>query len=410
MSRRKNYLIACLAFVLIVGIAVVIFILIHREREAESGIQYKNLTNMETDTEDTQSYWSTNGHNFAKGEGGYYFTNQTANSLMFFDADTKEIIPVCAKPECSHNDSSCNAYLGSGEHLIGSVYYYRGCVYLFKTVNGNAALEQIQADGSSRKVIAEVLPNDGTGSVYVAFHDGFAYVYDHAGHLHSDTEYTEKIIEVSIENGSTRTVYEKTGVNLAIDNAKDFGGKLFFVIEQGVKNEDTGITVLKGQGLFAYDYATGNVSCISTDDIYDYYVNTDSNILYYYVNGEGLYHADMNTMESSLLYTAMAEMDMCQISYDGNYLYLNNLRWSLYKNTSWKNVECIVMDTNGKVVNEIPCSNFLHIYYGDSNYMFALKPGEGAMNGLVYIDKKEITTVKEWTRLSETEIEIYNGH
>ena len=41
------------------------------------------------------------------------------------------------------------------------------------------------------------------------------------------------------------------------------------------------------------------------------------------------------------------------------------------------------------------------MFFGDDRYMFAEKPGEGSENGLLFIDKKDITTVKEWTRLME---------
>lgn len=406
MAKKRKYLLAAVAAILLLGISVAVFIRLHNTAEETQKMDYTHLTDMQADTDDSQSYWSTNGHNFAKAEGGYYFLNETANSLMFFDSETKEYIPVCAKPECEHNNSSCDAYLASGSHLIGSVYYYKGYIYLFKLVNGKAALEQITSDGSSRRVIAEVIPNNGTSSLYMAFHAGYAYIYDHSGHLHLDEEYTESIIEVCLETGELKNVYEITGVNMAIDNAKSFGDKLFFVVEQSCKNEETGITALKGQGLFAYDYNTHEVYCINKSDIYDYFMDIENNALYYYINGEGLYKADIDTMDSRLIYAATDQMDMCQVSYDGKYLYLNNLRWCGYKNVSRKYGSCIVLDTNGEIVNEIPCSGFLHIYYGDSEYMFALRPGEGAMNGLVYIEKSSIETIKDWTRISETEIEI----
>lgn len=408
MSKKAKCLLAA-AIIFAAGAVVVMFVLSHNTGEMKKDTDYTYLTNMQADSDDSQSYWATNGHNFAKAEGGYYFLNELGNSLMFFDADTKEIIPVCGKPECQHNDKDCNAYLGRGSHLLGSIYYYQGYIYLFKLSNGNAAVEQIEPDGSSRRVIAEVMPNDGTTSLYMAFHNGCAYVYDHTAHIHSDEEHTECIKEVSLETGEVHNIYEITGINMAIDNAKSFGGKLFFVVEQGCKNEDTGIIALKGQGLFAYDYDTKQVYCINESDIYDYYMDIENNNLYYYINGEGLYKADINTMESSLIYQASKEMDMCQISYDGKYVYLNNMRWSTYKNTPRKNAKCIVINPNGEIVNEIPCSGFLHIYYGDSEYMFALKPGEGAMNGLVYIDKSNIETIKEWTQISKSEIEIYSG-
>ena len=63
---------------------------------------------------------------------------------MYFDASTKDVIPVCAKPDCKHDDYDCNSYLGKGEYLLFSVYYYNGYVYVLKNNMGNAQLVQIK--------------------------------------------------------------------------------------------------------------------------------------------------------------------------------------------------------------------------------------------------------------------------
>ena len=52
---------------------------------------------------DSQSYWGTVAHNFAKGEGGYYYMDNGDSYLMFFDEETQESYPLCALPNCQHN-------------------------------------------------------------------------------------------------------------------------------------------------------------------------------------------------------------------------------------------------------------------------------------------------------------------
>ena len=62
---------------------------------------------------DSQSYWGTVAHNFVKGEGGYYYMDNGDSYLMFFDEETQESYPLCALPNCQHNTTDCNAYVGT---------------------------------------------------------------------------------------------------------------------------------------------------------------------------------------------------------------------------------------------------------------------------------------------------------
>lgn len=400
----KKKIFAISGIILIIIVAVFIFI---RRNQVEDTLptMYADVSGLEDSTEDAQNYWSTRGHNFTKGENGYYFLNEMSDSLLFFDAQTKTYYPVCAKPDCLHNDTGCNAYLGRGQYLLGSVYYYRGNIYLFKIQNGNAALTQISADGSSRKILCEVMPTDGASSLYMVFHDDMVYVYDCWGGKASGVERTESIYQVSLKEGSIHTVYEYTGVNAAIDNARSFGNKLFFMVNEGVKNETTQVTEVTCRGLYAYDYATGETALVSDGNIYDYTINITTQELYYYITGMGLYREKIGEQNRELLYRAEQDTGTCRLSYDGKYLYMDNRDWAWDSNTS-ESIKCMVLQTDGTMVNTIPCPGYLLISYGDDKFMFAQRPGEGAMNGLVYIDKSEIESVKEWTRLSQTNIGI----
>ncbi len=391
----------------IVVVVLAVFLFIRKNKVSDTmPTMYAQVTGLESTQDNSQSYWSARGHNFARGENGYYFLNTMGNSLMFFDEQTKEYFPVCAKPECTHNSMDCNAYLGKGQYLLQSIYYYKGNIYLFKINNGNANLTQISADGSSRKDLCDVMPTDGGSSMYMVFNNDMAYIYDCWGNKASGTESTEKIRRVSLKDGNVDTVYEYTGTNCAIDNAKGFGNKLFFLVNEGVKDEKTGVTVMTTKGLYTLDYATGDVTLVTDGDIYDYYVNTDTQELYYYISGSGLYREKLGENNRELIYTATDETGYCRMSYDGKYIYLDNNEWAWNKNISYEQIKCFVLKTDGTVVNTIPCPNFLSIYYGDDKYMFANKPGDGAMNGLVYIDKSNIETVQEWTQISKSEISI----
>ena len=53
----------------------------------------------------------------------------------------------------------------------------------------------------------------------------------------------------------------------------------------------------------------------------------------------------------------------------------------------------VVLDKDGKVVNEIPSPEALDMFFGDERYLFCLNMGE---DRLMYIDKQNIETETEW--------------
>ena len=105
---------------------------------------------------DSQSYWGTVAHNFAKGEGGYYYMDNGDSYLMFFDEETQESYPLCALPNCQHNTTDCNAYVGTQKgtgYLMQTVYYYKDSLYL---LNSEGFLVRFSPDGAQREKIVQV--------------------------------------------------------------------------------------------------------------------------------------------------------------------------------------------------------------------------------------------------------------
>jgi len=358
-----------------------------------------DLSSIGTSSDESQSYWNPSEHNIARGENGYYFLSDLGDYLMYFDEETHTSFPLCGKADCKHTDSTCNAFLGKHDHLMDTIYYYRNNVYLLALSNGNAILERVNADGSGRQEIGKVGESDGgSGSEKLVFSGDFVYVF-YRGHENSNAENTEVVNKMSLDGKSEETIFEFTGTNARIYNGRSYGNKLLFLIETYKKDENKNYD-LKGLGLYAYDYITGETSKVIDDNISDYSVDLQNNMIYYFVVGEGLYKMNISTKETKKIFEANEDCMYGELSYDGRYLYIDNEFWIGLQLGKIKIQEkCWVVDANGTIINTIPCDDFLEMYFGDEKFLFGFKINNTGGNSMVFIDKKNIENVKEWSRL-----------
>lgn len=358
---------------------------------------------------DSQPYWNVlNGHNFAAGEQGYYFINNEGGNqfIMYFDIENQKTIYLCNKSECMHNSELCNAYLDKNQYLPSSIWFNNGYLYLIKKINGNAVLVQMAADGSSRNELFEIGVTDGGGSYRLSFHDNYIFVNDSTGNYLSDDETTEELIRYSIDGKDKKIIYQYSGVGASIDVVKSYGDKLYFTVQSCSKTEsDTGYLYdTKSLGIYSYDYQTTKVTHIIEDNISDYAVDESNGFIYYYVIGEGLYRQDLALKDKIPLYKAQFDNQLCQISYDGNYLYLDNQRWCVF-NSSKNDFEryVLILNTDGDTVNKIVMDNRSDlVYFGDENYLFARIINRNSSNKakFVYMNKNLITQQQDWSELN----------
>lgn len=337
---------------------------------------------------DEQSYWNPDIHSIAKSEEGYYFLTYDVDgtTLKYFDDATQRTIAVCAKPDCTHDNSDCNAFF-SMDYLSSPVYYYKGCIYMVRVDAGMAKVVRIQKDGSKREDVADLFANDGITSISMVFHDDCIYAYDHLGHTASDEVGKEVIKKIELRTGQSEEAFSYEGKNAAISGARSFGDKLFFkIFTYSLDREKSEIN--ESFLLYCYDYATGDAQVISDKNISDYYVDAENGVLFYFVIGKGLYSRKLNETDSSLLYKADETIVRATMSYDGNYLYMSNGGAGSATDYS-KRIErkIFVLKTDGTVVNTIALDkNSGTAYFGDEKYMFFAKTG----GELVYIDKNNI--------------------
>lgn len=381
MSKKKLSIIIIGAVICVAALSVVL-VMVKGKKEKAIDI---GKSSGETDE---QSYWNPDIHSIAKSEEGYYFLTYDVDgtTLKYFDDATHRTIAVCAKPDCTHDNSDCNAFF-SMDYLSSPVYYYKGYIYMVRVDGGMAKVVRIQKDGSKREDVADLFANDGVTSISMVFHDDCIYAYDHLGHTASDEVGKEVIKKIELRTGQSEEAFSYEGKNAAISGARSFGDKLFFKILTYSLDRDKG-EINESFLLYCYDYATGNAQVISDKNISDYYVDTENGVLFYFVIGKGLYSRKLNGTDSTLLYKADETIIRATMSYDGNYLYMSNGGAGSATDFS-KKIErkIFVLKTDGTVVNTIALDkNSGTAYFGDDKYMFFAKTG----GELVYIDKNNI--------------------
>lgn len=368
------------------------------------------LTGIKSEASDAQNYWGTIVQSITKGNGGYYyFTAQSPLYLMFFDETSKESIPVCGKADCSHDCADCNAYFGSAKHYDrnapekvtytgASLYFYNGYLY---TLNSDGNLVRIAADGSERQTLMKVDSNyDGSSNTKLVFYDNMFCVYNSSGGMGMNKEQTETIRRYSLDGKTEETIIEYTGTNVSINSVKNYGSQLFFLISSlSMEREDGNRKYnYSYNGLYTYNCKTGEAGKVIDNKITDYAVDEQNGRIYYYTLGEGLFEYNISSKEVKKLYTADADSGICDISYDGKYIYLYNGRWSSYTKTSESEVEvkCRVIEKNGNELCQISFNNPIFCYFGDSSYMFALQGDEEGKTALTYLDKKRLGSDASW--------------
>mgnify|MGYP002711198848 FL=1 len=395
MKRKYIKIIIPVIFFMTIFIVSMLYILLHKNKEAEKGMDYASLSGVTGDS-DFQNYWDTDGwYDLVSVEGGYYYMN-FEQMLLFLNLETNDVIPVCAKPECNHKTSECNAFFGNGAALR-SIYYYRDYIYYFGLSNGIAELCRMDKSGTTRETIAELMPNNGVDSISAVFQGEYAFVYETGG-LMNEQETARSIMKVSLATGDKTTVYTVKGKGISITNAKCFGDKIFFTVREADSISDESTNV-HSRGLFSYSCGNDVVEEVSDENINDYYVVDGA--LYYFVTGEGLYRVNIGSDTSQKIWESTDKCDMCSVSSDGKYIYLNNHKycyylWELY---GFSENRYIILDKDGNLINEILCPDALALYFGDDKYLFYKNMNDA--EGLMYMEKDNIDTGGEWKQVFE---------
>lgn len=114
-----------------------------------------------------------------QSEDTWYYTQKSETGsmiLMYADKATGIGGPLCGRPECLHNNSSCNAYLENASWPRG-LCVYDGQLYWVAGA-GSSKIYRMNLDGTGRSDGTALNPNDDTevtNGGYARFHRGYVF-------------------------------------------------------------------------------------------------------------------------------------------------------------------------------------------------------------------------------------------
>ena len=122
-----------------------------------------------------------------KSDTGYYYIGDD-RIIIYIDSKTQKATPLCAKPDCMHNDpDTCDAYVNSSENIsqdslwgsLGTaIQYYQGYLYMVcgeydkSMIEYNTYLMKMDKDGTNRQKVTDYFDSPFTNWF---IHQGYFY-------------------------------------------------------------------------------------------------------------------------------------------------------------------------------------------------------------------------------------------
>lgn len=257
------------------------------------------------------SWWITV---MCETENGYYFQYDTF--VYFMDKETGATTILCGKPDCAHNDESCNAYVYSP-----FLFYYNGKLYWshddYEQENGSIVhegerLHSMEVDGTNHTVVQQLdfVPGGDTSN-YVTnpiFHRGNIY-FTYSGALYTvalgaDIKDATLIYgEEQEDDGSKFINPHELHYELWAD-----GDAVYFMAKNMQQSDGT-----YKDTLFCYDTQTAEVTEVwkvpDKDDVgtwdttgvsvRQWYIS--DGYIYFYLSGNGIWYTELSTGKTAKL-------------------------------------------------------------------------------------------------------------
>lgn len=346
--------------------------------------------------------------NCAETTNAYYYTFPPLMEIYMFDKESQKAQVFCNKPECGHNDSTCNARLGNANGLM----YYKGYLYSLVSeieegtedstkVKVNLVLYRISLDSSERKAIctlastlfdADDIEHQVLGyAVSSIQHRGWLYFvydigtgdlannyYNNGSHclyrIKLDGSGTKECI-ANLEVGGNYQFLHMIGVGsyvyYILPDAEGFGEVYRFNTEALVNEKmdlgtitEENFCVMGNQILYKKDW--------ESFELYSYDTETGKERLFVDLKNKINYELCRNIMLT-----------------DGTYIYVY-----CYDEDEKNGYHYIVLDKTGKVTADVNTGNEIGYHYGGGkDYMLYIPATSGAAD--IRFFRKELIGTKQ---------------
>ena len=355
-------------------------------KETKTDFNFSNVSGFSLDSynieTDDQVFFDDNHSMVSCKEGYYYFIGEV---LYFFDRNSKQSVPVCSKPDCSHtsNDLDCNAYFAVEQYYTSlGIYYYNSNLYLLAndgTDNTKSLyLYKISKDGSSREQVCHIEDfGSDIGSMQIHF-----VVQKGTGYLSYTVENKAEIYSFNIE--------EKNPTLNKIDEISGAGAEIYRLhgCDNGISYQygsftDENLEVFEG-GIKIY--INGNSQTVAKNAVKPYVI-ANGNV--YYETADSIKNYSLKSGDTSKFKTVS---EAYSLNYDGKYFYAYDCMAD--EQTVY------VYDDEQKNIGKFDTpsgADSVFFIFGDTDLFFCECLDENNNGILYYLDKSQIGTGKyEW--------------
>lgn len=363
----------------------------------------KATTNIEDDTNSYPAHWVT------ATENGYYMFSENGY-LTFFDPDTKESVLVCNEPDCEHKFSNegegyiientdCNAYF-SDSYLTDTIWSYGTDILVLQKISKTGLwLTQVSYDGKEREPLVCISENT-EDVVTLILHKGYAYY----ARRNSENAQESELYKIELKKNATpQKIDNITGTTTSISHLKVSGNELYYVKSNvELNDEDNLLDANLDYSLYKYNIETGDINKVLDDNVDNYAIDDENNILYYHVCDGALCKMNMEDNSTNNIGQDV-DLFLCKMTYNDEHIYLDNLQSMALGIDSERKV--YVLDTDGSLVKTINLdSDYLSVGvldYGEGDYIFCK-----AMTNWYIIDKNDMysSTGDEYSKYTKLSV------
>lgn len=165
----------------------------------------------------------------AFSEDGFYSFDEYESLVYFIDKSSYKSTPLCSKPNCTHSDSSCNAYYD----LFYGIYVNDGFLYIIAEdiKSGNMELYKLSMDGSEKSKVRSLYQTeseDAGQSAEFIIHRGVGYLVINWIDDDPEKEREQYLYRVSLEDDGMEELFSVKGYLPTIRMVNTCGDNIYF--------------------------------------------------------------------------------------------------------------------------------------------------------------------------------------
>ena len=333
-------------------------------------VQNKENYDYSKDCQLVNSYYADS--NIAKCETGYYVSIST--NIYYVEGETMQATPLCNKPNCMHNDDSCNSNIG----VVDNISYYDGSIYFVESADDEYNFEgfnliRMSADGSQKENVfhMDLAPYDWIIHRGVFYYVVRKYSVDENTGMENINDIDCYIYSYSLDKSSSeqKEIYfaEEVQRDAQISELMAYGDNLFFEL-YGMKRDNKTVEIRKTLKMNLSDYSvTEMLSPAGTGNYLSTPMYLDEMLIFSSgdeENGKYIYYKtdfDGNNPEK-FFESYEGENIIC----DGKYMYVDNY---MALNVQW-------IATNDEPVNRK--ERYITVYDSKLNKVDEFSLGDGS--------------------------------